>query len=210
MAVLIDLSSSRVLINLLNLQNNSVKCVLSSPPFYRWFNWATGRLITSPRSHAGKWHSWHPNPVSPGSDCTPMWCLVSLPTAESTWPSSPDPRACWFWMCFLSHIFNSSMNMDMVLSLKWSCLWLLSLLGLLAPCPGLFSLLQLHKTLTFTMNSLHLSCLCLLAGSCQQEFSYKMCLDAKDCPHGLQAISWPLSLLFCSFLRQNSAPVFVP
>lgn len=60
------------------------------------------------------------------------------------------------------------------------------------------------------MNSLHLSCLCLLAGSCQQEFSYKMCLYAKDCPHGLPAISWPLSLLFCSFLRQNSAPVLIP
>lgn len=60
------------------------------------------------------------------------------------------------------------------------------------------------------MNSLHLSCLCLLVGSCQQEFSYKMCLCAKDCPHGPLAISSPLSLLFCSFFRQNSDPVLVP
>lgn len=39
-----------------------------------------------------------------------------------------------------------------------------------APNPGLSSLLQLHRPLTFAMNSLSPSCLCSLAGHYQQEF----------------------------------------
>lgn len=84
----------------------------------------------------------------------------------------------------------------MGLSFRWG-FWCFLSPSAVVPYPGLSPLLQLHRLLAFTTNSPDPSCLCLLAGSCQQDFSYKIYLLAEGCPHGLLAISRHLPLLPC-------------
>lgn len=124
------------------------------------------------------------------SDFTIMSDIITHHLVHLAFPSRPMEPIVFEWFFFLKYGYEYGSKFKMRLSVHLSH-------RAVAPYFGLSSLFQLHRTLTFPMNFPAPSCLCLLAGSCQQDFSYKMHLFAEACPHGLLAISRHLPLLRC-------------